>query len=151
MFSFAGNAIDMYTLFTNSLMALTYRSCLYPGSCAANARLTSCRCCVSACGRAAQDAKKQGFSRVMMRPAGRATGCSNCHGSGRVGSGSAQNSRVESGRVKRFSSLAGRVWSCQEFFKSHGSGRVGSIMFQISRVGSGHDPRETGRSRVGPA
>ena len=60
--------------------------------------------------------KNQGFSRVMTRPAGRVTCCSKCHGSG----------RVESGRVKRFSNLVGRVRSGQEYFKSHGSGRVGS-------------------------
>ena len=44
-------------------------------------------------------------------------------------------SRVESGRVERFSNLVGRVRSSQDFFEPHGSGRVKS--FQISRVESG--------------
>ena len=87
--------------------------------------------------------KKQGFSRVMTRPAGRVQGVSKSRGSGRVGSlrfitsrvGSGQEvskiSRVGSGRVKRLQNLAGRVGSGQEVFK-------------ILRVGSGHDPRDTG-------
>ena len=47
-------------------------------------------------------------------------------------------SRVRSGRVKKFSNLAGRVESGQIFFKYDGPGRVGSEGFQklARRVGS---------------
>ena len=50
----------------------------------------------------------------------------------RVGSGQevSRISRVGSSRVERFSNLAGRVMSGQEFFKSHGPGRVVSIIFK---------------------
>ena len=76
---------------------------------------------------------KQGFSRIMTRPAdqvrrlpksGGSNGvgsmrCLKHHGLGRVGSGRVGSGRVGSGRVG-----SGRVGSGQEVFKSRGSGRV---------------------------
>ena len=73
-------------------------------------------------------------------------------------------SRAESGRVKTFLNLAGRVKAGQEFFANLmgrvRSGRVKSFLNltdrfgsrgnESSRVGSGHDPRETGHSQIGP-
>ena len=76
----------------------------------------------------------------MVRPAGRVTWYSKCHGSGWIGSGSVQN-------------LTGRVGLVQEVFKPRGSGQVGSGQetLKSSRVGSDHEPREAVHSRVGPA
>ena len=106
----------------------------------------------------------QGFSRV--------TGCSKCHGSGRVESGSVQylsgrvasgqeviksrgSGRVGSGRVKRFSYLAGRVGSSQHIFtpvtrgsgqhdlQKHLAGHAGraSMTCQMFLLTRGSDPR----------
>ena len=73
-----------------------------------------------------------------------------------AGHGVFKMSRIGLGRVKRFSNLAGRVRSDEEFFKSHGSGRVKKFrnltgrvrsdqeVMQISRVGSGHEPARNG-------
>ena len=85
----------------------------------------------------------------------RVTGCSKCHGLGRVGSGQKvfKISRVESGRVKDVfkSRGSGQVGSGRVKISRIGSSRVGLGTFRISRVGLGHDPRKTGNSRVGPA
>ena len=62
------------------------------------------------------------FSRVMTRPAGRATVCSKCHGSGPFGSESVQN-------------LTGRIGSGQK--KGFQISRVGSDRVGSGRVGSG--------------
>ena len=61
----------------------------------------------------------------------------------RVGSGQEvfEISRVGSGRLNKFSNLAGRVGSGQQLFKSRGSGRVGSGGSEniAGQIGSGGD------------
>ena len=84
---------------------------------------------------------------------GRVRRCSKSHGSGWVESRDFQNitGQVGSGRVRRFSILAGRVLWSQEVSKSHGSGRVGSGGFQnlAVRAVSGRDISKVPRVRLG--